>query len=73
MTVYCAEFPTFRGDRILLNFFCHSDEKPTLLISIMDADESLIPTAELTLPEAGRFRDLIRELCTEGDKPGVRE
>lgn len=62
---------TFRGDRVAITLFTHADEEPTILISILDADDSVVPTAEFTLPEAGDLRDALRALCEEGTK-GVR-
>jgi hypothetical protein len=72
MAVRQVELCTVRGDRIVVSLFTHADEVPSILISIVDADNTVVPTAELLLPEAGQFRDSLRELCEEGARGGVR-
>jgi hypothetical protein len=62
---------TARGDTIMLTLFINPGEDPSILVSVFDADESPIPTAEFTLPEAGELRDELRRLCERGSKHGV--
>jgi hypothetical protein len=57
---------TARGDLIMMALVTHSGEKPSIIVSIDDADDTLIPTAEFTLPEAGDLRDVLRQLCEAG-------
>jgi hypothetical protein len=59
---------TRRGDMVRLSLFTHAGEDPTILVSVLDCDDSAIPTAELTLPEAGELRDRLRALCELGTR-----
>lgn len=59
-------FETDRGDDVVLTLFTHAGQPPSVLVSIRDADASPVPTAEFTLAEAGRFRDVLRRACELG-------
>jgi len=52
--------------------FTHPGERPSILVTIDDAEDSAIPTVEFTLAEAGAFRDLLRELCESGTQGEAR-
>lgn len=59
---------TARGDEVQATLFAHGGERPTILLTVLDADGSRVPTAELTLRECGEFRDKLRRLCEAGVK-----
>lgn len=62
MTVDQATLATRRGDEVTMTLFAHPGEAASLLISVADADDSVVPTAEFTIAEAGELRELLREL-----------
>jgi len=66
VTVTTVRIPTRRGDVVVLSLFDHAGEDPSILVSIDDADDTCVPTAEFTLSEAGAFRDELRRLCEVG-------
>jgi hypothetical protein len=68
MAVTTETFWTLRDDRLQVTLFAHADEEPTILLTVTDHDDSLVPTAEFTLGEAGEFRDLLRKLCEQGQR-----
>jgi hypothetical protein len=63
MTVEQTTVSTRRGDEVTVTLFDHAGQPPTVLISVADADESRVPTAEFTLAEAADLREAIRRLC----------
>jgi hypothetical protein len=66
VAVTTEEISTVRGDDLKVTLFAHADEDPTILVTLIDHDESLVPTAEFTLYEAAALRDTLRRLCEEG-------
>jgi hypothetical protein len=68
MAVTTEKFPTLRGDDVQVTLFTHPGEEPTILLTVIDHDESPVPTAEFTLAEAGELRDLLRRLCEQGQR-----
>lgn len=72
MSVRQTVLETDRGDTIMLTLFEHPGQRASILVSVHDADDTAIPTAEFTLPEAGQLRDELRRLCEAGAKHGVR-
>lgn len=66
MAVATEKIRTLRGDELQITLFTHADEEPTILVTVSDADDTVVPTAEFTLAEAGAFRDTLRRLCEEG-------
>lgn len=66
MSVEQIKLETSRGDVVVLTLFDHAGEDPTILVSVLDADATPIPTAEFTLTEAGHFRDSLRSLSEKG-------
>jgi hypothetical protein len=68
VAVHQSSVTTERGDQVILTLFTHAGEEPTILVSVIDADNSAHPTAEFTLPDAGEFRDLLRKLCEQGSR-----
>ena len=63
MSVDQAELQTRRGDGVLVTLFQHAGEHPTILVSVSDADDTTIPTAEFTLQEAAELREILRKFC----------
>jgi hypothetical protein len=66
MAVESEKFRTLRGDELVVTLFTHAGEDPTIMVTLSDADDTPVPTAEFTLKEAGAFRDSLRRLCEEG-------
>lgn len=71
MAVTTEKFSTLRGDDLQVTLFTHPGEKPTILVTVIDHDESIVPTAEFTLAEAGELREVLRQLCEEGLRSAV--
>lgn len=63
MSVESTTIRTRRGDEITVTMFKHCGEEPTVMLSVIDADDTKVPTAEFTLREAGELREVIRRLC----------
>lgn len=59
---------TARGDRLTLSLFTHAGEDATVMVTVDDADDSVAPTAEFTMAEAGEFREALRALCERGSR-----
>lgn len=72
MAVQTEEFKTARGDDLKVTLFTHVGEEPTILVTVIDHDESVVPTAEFTLEEMGALRELFRQLCEVGQRSGSR-
>jgi hypothetical protein len=68
VAVTTEQYWTLRDDAVQVTLFTHADEEPTILLTVVDHDDSVVPTAEFTLSEAGEFRDLLRKLCEEGQR-----
>ena len=71
MSVAHRTVRTERGDCIDVTLFTHASERPAILLSVTDADDSRVPTAEFTLTEAADLREAVRQLCeraTFGDR-----
>lgn len=66
MAVATEKIRTLRGDELQITLFTHADEEPTILVTLTDADDTIVPTAEFTLAEAGALRDTLRRLCEDG-------
>ena len=60
-----ATIRTERGDDVVLTL-SWLDDQPRVLMTIVDADDTPLPTAEPTLAEVGALRDTMRELCERG-------
>lgn len=73
MAVKTEKFSTLRGDELMVTLFTHSGEDPTILVTVIDHDDTPIPTAEFTLREAGEVRELLRRLCEQGQRGRVIE
>lgn len=71
MAVTSEKILTLRGDDVMVTLFTHAGEDPTILVTVIDHDESPIPTAEFTLTEAGDLRELLRRFCEQGQKAGT--
>lgn len=65
MSVDQAAVTTRWGDELLITLFTHAGEAPSILISVIDADEGAIPTAELALAEAVELREILRKFCEQ--------
>jgi hypothetical protein len=70
MAVTTEKFSTLRGDDLQVTLFTHAGEEPTILVTVIDHDESLVPTAEFTLAEAGELREVLRSLCEQALRAG---
>jgi len=70
MAVTTEELQTVRGDDVKVTLFTHAGEASTILLTVVDNDECPVPTAEFTLAEAARLRDLLRRFCEEGQRSG---
>lgn len=71
MTVRQAELSTARGDAVMVTLFAHPGEAATVLLSVRDADESLVPTVEFTIDEVTELREVLRkmaEVAVGGDR-----
>jgi hypothetical protein len=53
---------TAAGDDVVVTLSWRGEE-PAIMISVVDGEETPIPTAELTLREAAELREQIRRLC----------
>jgi hypothetical protein len=60
LTVDQARIRTERGDEIFVTLMDHGPE-PTVLVSLVDADDTKIPTAEFTITEAAELREILRK------------
>ena len=72
MSVETHEIETVRGDRIVVTLFMHPGERPSIMVTIDDVDESLVPTAELTIPEAADLREALRKLSEATARATIR-
>jgi hypothetical protein len=63
MAVTTEKFSTIRGDDLQVTLFTHPGEDPTILVTVIDHDDTIVPTAEFTLGEVGELRELLRRLC----------
>lgn len=70
MAVTTEEFSTIRGDELKVTLFTHPGEAPSILLTVIDHDESVVPTAEFTFHEVGNFREVLRRLCEQGQREG---
>lgn len=73
MAVKTEKFSTLRGDELMVTLFTHAGEEPTILVTLIDHDDTAVPTAEFTLREAGEVRELLRRLCEQGQRGRVIE
>ena len=62
MNAVQATLSTLRGDEVTVTLFQHGDEDPTVMITVDDADDSAVPTAEFTLSEVAELREILRKL-----------
>lgn len=72
MAVTTEEFETEHGDTVKVTLLTGYGETD-VFITVMDCDESTVPTARLSLSEAGEFRDALRRLCELGQQVGTRQ
>jgi len=63
VSVETSEVRTSRGDAVVLTLFDHAGEDPTILLSVLDADDTPVPTAEFTFAEAALLREELRRMC----------
>ncbi len=73
MAVTTKEFGTLRGDVVKVTLFAHAGEEPTILVTVIDHDDTIVPTAEFTLEEMGDLRELFRRLCEQGQRARMRK
>lgn len=73
MAVTTEELRTVRGDEIKVTLFEHAGEAPSILVTVVDSDRCLIPTAELSLTEVAEFRELLRKLCEQSERTSWRQ
>lgn len=71
MSVTTTPLLTDRGDELTVTLFQHAGETPKIMISLDDADETLVPTAELTLDEASELREILRKFCEAAQTSAV--
>ena len=71
VAVTTEQYGTSRGDVLQVTLFTHADERPTILVTVIDHDDSIVPTAEFTLEEMGDLRELLRRLCELGQRAGT--
>ena len=64
MNLPAATVRAATGDEIVVTLSWLGDE-PTIMLSVLDVDDTSIPTAEMTLREASELRETIRKLCEE--------
>ncbi|MDA8316500.1 MAG: hypothetical protein M0010_15225 [Actinomycetota bacterium] len=65
MSVRQVTIPTRRGDTIVVSLVHLAGEEPTLMVALDDADDTPMPTAELTIREAAEMREVMRQFCEE--------
>jgi hypothetical protein len=63
MSVDQANLKTRRGDDVMVTLFHHTGEPSSILISVFDADNTMVPTAQFTLGEAAELRETLRKFC----------
>ncbi len=71
MTIRSNTVATGRGDSVMVSLFTWPNSDSSILVTIVDADDCTIPTAEFSLPEAGRLRDILSALL-QGAEDGIR-
>jgi len=71
MAVTTEKFSTLRGDDLQVTLFQHAGQDPSILVTVIDHDECLVPTAEFTLAEVGELREVLRRLCEHALRVGA--
>ncbi len=62
-TLSTAELAAVSGDVLQVALFCSSDgSEPSILLTVNDADETLVPTARLTWDEGRWLQQALGEL-----------
>ena len=64
MTDTQLEIHTVRGDDVVVTRVDQAGEPSTILISVSDADNSVVPTVELTMFETGLLVTYLTALAT---------
>lgn len=62
MPAEVRQFETERGDIVTVTLITSERRRSTILVTIDDADDNVLPTAELTLAEAERLADELGRL-----------
>jgi hypothetical protein len=62
VTVEQAVIATSRGDRITVTLMDFPGQPPTMLLTVDDVDDTVVPTATLTASESAELREAIRSL-----------
>jgi hypothetical protein len=70
VSVESSSFNTQRGDSLVLSLFMHAGEDPSILLTVMDSNETMVPTAEFTVAEAAELREQIRKYCERAARRG---
>lgn len=68
MAVTTKEFGTLRGDVVKVTLFEHCGEPPSILVTLIDADDTVPPTAEFTIGEAAEVREVLRKFCEQAQR-----
>lgn len=68
MTVRLVELRTDRGDEVTTTLFYPAGQPPSILVTVNDGDDSLVPTVELTLAEAAELESTLRVLREEAHR-----
>jgi len=58
-----AAVETSRGDTVHVQLVTPDNGDATILVSLDDADDCVMPTAEFTIKEAADFREILRQAC----------
>lgn len=61
MTVTSFEITPESGDRLVVTLFTDGT-RPSLVLSVEDADQTAVPSVQLTLSEAADLREALRDL-----------
>lgn len=68
-----AAVETSRGDTVTIQLVTPDNGDATILVSLDDVDECVMPTAEFTIQEAAEFRELLRQACESARAGNVIE
>lgn len=58
-----AAVETRRRDTVTVQLVTPDNGDATILVSLDDADDCVMPTAEFTVAEAADFREILRQAC----------
>lgn len=70
---HAAAVETSRGDTVHVQLVTPDNGDATILVSLDDADDCVMPTAEFTIKEAADFRELLRQACESARAGNVIE